>query len=117
MKFAIFPSLAFAILAAATPTPNKGPCDTDRLLNYLSSTVNKPSTSLGSALCCQTVGDAQTDSTVKSVATGLGVDLSGITGLVALTCDPITVIGAGGNNCAQQPVCCTGTEFKGLVSN
>ncbi len=31
--------------------------------------------------------------------------------LIGLNCNPISVLGAGGNNCAAQPVCCTGNNF------
>ena len=51
-----------------------------------------PNSFLGTPLCCATTGDAQTSSAVKTAATLLGIDLTGITGLVGLTCDPITAM-------------------------
>ena len=129
-------------LLVSLPPPHPLPTMGLVILVRVSDLASPPSTDIlslhiGTPLCCATTGDAQTSSVVKTAATLLGVDLTGITGLVGLTCNPITVMhvdpnmlplfslltnvfynsGVGsGANCAQQPVCCTGTEFKGLVN-
>jgi hypothetical protein len=41
----------------------------------------------------------------------VGVDVSSVTGLVGANCSPISVIGAGGNQCKQAPVCCENNNF------
>ncbi|CAA7260094.1 unnamed protein product [Cyclocybe aegerita] len=46
----------------------------------------------------------------------LGVVVQDVTAIVGVTCTPITVIGAGGNSCTAQPVCCTNNSFKGIVA-
>jgi len=43
-------------------------------------------------LSAEAAGDAQTDSDVKTLATLLRVDLTGITGIVGRTCSPISVV-------------------------
>ncbi|KIJ35372.1 hypothetical protein M422DRAFT_180785, partial [Sphaerobolus stellatus SS14] len=71
---------------------------------------------LGTASCCNTVQSAS-NSAVSSLLDLLGIVVQDVTALVGLGCTPITVIGAGqGANCAQQPVCCSQTEFKGLIN-
>ncbi|GAB88060.1 hypothetical protein GORBP_124_00010, partial [Gordonia rubripertincta NBRC 101908] len=35
---------------------------------------------------------------------------------IGLTCDPISVIGIGGNSCTAQPVCCENNNFNGVVA-
>ncbi|KAF8881624.1 fungal hydrophobin-domain-containing protein [Infundibulicybe gibba] len=56
------------------------------------------------------------DSSAVGLLAGLlGIVLGPITGLVGLTCSPLSVIGIGGNSCSAQPVCCTGNSFSGLI--
>ncbi|KAF9456268.1 hypothetical protein BDZ94DRAFT_1137253, partial [Collybia nuda] len=35
----------------------------------------------------------------------LGIDVGSITGIVGLTCSPLTIIRGGGSSCTAQPVC------------
>jgi hypothetical protein len=41
----------------------------------------------------------------------LGIVVADLSGLVGVTCSPITVIGAGTTNCANQVVCCSNNSF------
>ncbi|KIJ45393.1 hypothetical protein M422DRAFT_166783, partial [Sphaerobolus stellatus SS14] len=71
----------------------------------------------GSTQCCTTT--AASDSTLANTLAGLlGIVLSGVIGDIGLGCTPITLFsGVGqGANCAQQPVCCTGNQFNGLIN-
>ncbi|PFH50613.1 hypothetical protein AMATHDRAFT_75507 [Amanita thiersii Skay4041] len=70
---------------------------------------------VGSVQCCNSVQSASHPS-VTSLAGLLGLDLGDITGLVGLTCNPISVLGIGGNSCSAQPVCCSNNSFNGLIS-
>ncbi|KAK7438439.1 Hydrophobin-3 [Stygiomarasmius scandens] len=93
-------AITAASLAVAVPTPGGAPaggqCNT------------------GSIQCCNSVQDASS-SGVSTLAGLLGIVLGPITGQVGLTCNPISVIGIGGNSCSAQPVCCTGNNFNGLI--
>ncbi|KAF9007184.1 hydrophobin-263 [Cyathus striatus] len=89
-------TLALATLAAATP-------------------VARDECTTGSLQCCTSVQSAS--SSIVSVLLGLlGIDVSGVTGQVGVTCSPISVVGVGGNSCTAQPVCCTGNSFNGVVA-
>ncbi|KIJ28121.1 hypothetical protein M422DRAFT_270614 [Sphaerobolus stellatus SS14] len=100
MKLSFVIPAAAAVLAAAAPSPNGG--------------VSQCNT--GSISCCNTVQSASS-SAVTTLLGLLGIVLGDITGQVGLGCTPISVIGVGqGANCAQQPVCCTGNEFNGLIN-
>ncbi|TFK70620.1 fungal hydrophobin [Pluteus cervinus] len=69
----------------------------------------------GSISCCNSVQSS--DSTaVTSLAGLLGIVLPEITGLIGLSCSPLSILGAGGNSCSAQPVCCTGNTFSGLIN-
>lgn len=41
----------------------------------------------------------------------LGISVGDITGLVGVSCSPISVVGIGGNSCSAQPVCCSNNNF------
>ena len=69
----------------------------------------------GPIQCCNSV-QAASNSALASLAGLLGIDLGSITGLVGLTCSPISVSGLGGNSCSSQPVCCTNNSFSGLIA-
>ncbi|EIN05028.1 fungal hydrophobin, partial [Punctularia strigosozonata HHB-11173 SS5] len=59
----------------------------------------------GSIQCCNSVQKA-TDPSASALLGLLGIVLSDVDVLVGLTCSPISVIGAGGNSCSANPVCC-----------
>ncbi|TFK65625.1 fungal hydrophobin [Pluteus cervinus] len=69
----------------------------------------------GSVQCCNSVQSSSATS-VTQLAGLLGIDLGSITGLIGLSCSPLSILGAGGNSCSAQPVCCTGNSFGGLLS-
>ncbi|KAF8438380.1 fungal hydrophobin [Boletus edulis BED1] len=60
----------------------------------------------GSVNCCNSV---------QTVAVLAQVDVVASTPL-GLTCNPISVIGVGGNSCSQQTVCCENNSFNGVVA-
>ncbi|KIJ64698.1 hypothetical protein HYDPIDRAFT_62219, partial [Hydnomerulius pinastri MD-312] len=70
----------------------------------------------GSIQCCNNTYSS-TDASLTSLLGLLGVVLGPISGLVGLGCTPVTVIGTGsGAVCTQQPVCCTGNTYNGLIN-
>ena len=73
---------ALATLAAATPTRRNEPasqCDT------------------GSVQCCNSTQDAKSSS-LSAIFALLGINAQDVTGLVGVTCSPVSVIGVGGNS-------------------
>ncbi|KAJ3565979.1 hypothetical protein NP233_g7294 [Leucocoprinus birnbaumii] len=69
---------------------------------------------IGNLHCCNSV---QTTHQASSLLNELGIAIGGaVSGLVGVTCNPIHVIGIGGNSCSQQPVCCSNNHFNGVVS-
>ncbi|KIJ69689.1 hypothetical protein HYDPIDRAFT_104286 [Hydnomerulius pinastri MD-312] len=69
----------------------------------------------GSINCCNSVQQANDPSTV-GIFSLLGL-AAPLTGQVGFGCSPLTVVGTGkGANCQQQPVCCTGNHFNGLIN-
>ncbi|KAF9442160.1 fungal hydrophobin, partial [Macrolepiota fuliginosa MF-IS2] len=69
----------------------------------------------GSQLCCNSA--QSTSDPVTALLTGLlGLNLGSITGLVGVTCSPLSVAGVGGNSCTAQPVCCSNNSFNGLIA-
>ncbi|KAF8519124.1 hypothetical protein BU17DRAFT_90315 [Hysterangium stoloniferum] len=83
----------FSILAVAAPNPPESQCDT------------------GAPQCCTAVGAASDSAVIAALGVLSGL-LNGITGIVGIGCLDIVA----GVNCAQQPVCCTGNEFNGLIN-
>ncbi|KIJ65102.1 hypothetical protein HYDPIDRAFT_89074 [Hydnomerulius pinastri MD-312] len=92
----------FALMAAASPVREiaaraTGQCNT------------------GTISCCNSVQQANSAG-VASLLGLLGV-VGEITGQVGVQCSPISAIGLGsGATCQQQPVCCTGNSFNGLIN-
>ncbi|KAF7432863.1 hypothetical protein PC9H_004807 [Pleurotus ostreatus] len=101
MLFNTFVVTALASLAAATPTrrnePAAGSCST------------------GELQCCKSVQSADSKS-LTSLFGLLGLVVGDITGLVGVTCSPVTVVGAGGAQCNAQAVCCNDNSFNGLIA-
>ncbi|PPQ96989.1 hypothetical protein CVT26_006417 [Gymnopilus dilepis] len=103
MQFKALAAFSFAsILAAATAAPNSTPPPSNQCTT-------------GSLQCCDSTGSA-TDPAISKLLGLLGIDVSDVTALVGVTCSPITVIGAGGSSCSEQPVCCTDNSFNGVVA-
>ncbi|KAF8997074.1 hydrophobin, partial [Cyathus striatus] len=66
-------------------------------------------------LCCNSLSTA-TDPQVSELLGLLGIAASDVSGLVGVTCSPISAVGVGGNPCAAQLVCCANNSFNGLVA-
>ncbi|KAF4575160.1 Hydrophobin [Pleurotus pulmonarius] len=101
MLFNIFVAAALASLAAATPTRRNEPAG--------------GSCSTGELQCCSSVQSPDSKS-LTSLFALLGVVVGDITGLVGVTCSPVTVVGAGAAQCNAQAVCCDNNSFNGLVA-
>ncbi|KAF9558075.1 fungal hydrophobin [Agrocybe pediades] len=69
----------------------------------------------GDVLCCNSVQQADSPSLTTLLGL-LGIVIPNVSGLVGLTCDPISVIGVGGGSCSAQPVCCSNHNFNGLLA-
>ncbi|KAF9038662.1 fungal hydrophobin-domain-containing protein [Panaeolus papilionaceus] len=69
----------------------------------------------GSLQCCNSTQLA-TSSSIAGLLGLLGVVVGSVTGLVGVTCSPISVVGISGNSCSAQPVCCTNNSFNGLIA-
>ncbi|PPR01342.1 hypothetical protein CVT24_006342 [Panaeolus cyanescens] len=98
-KLAILAAASMAIFAAAAPQGGiNNSCNT------------------GDIKCCNQVMSSES-AAFKGIASLLALDVTGITGQVAMGCSPITVIGLGsGANCKAQPVCCSGNKYNGLIN-
>ncbi|KAK7472298.1 sc3 hydrophobin [Stygiomarasmius scandens] len=96
MQFKLITVAALASLAAATPV-RRDQCNT------------------GSLQCCNSVQSASSPA-VAGLLGLLGVVVQDVTAQVGLTCNPISVIGVGGNSCSAQPVCCENNNFNGAVA-
>ncbi|GLB42778.1 putative hydrophobin [Lyophyllum shimeji] len=69
----------------------------------------------GDIHCCNSVQEAN-HPYVGHLAGLLGISMGDISGQVGLTCNPVGVHGGkAGVSCSQQPVCCTGNSFSGLI--
>ncbi|EAU87426.1 CoH2 [Coprinopsis cinerea okayama7 len=100
MQFKFLTTVALATLAVAVPTdpPPTNQCNAPNNLE-----------------CCNSV-QAPTNSGLIGTLLGLlNISVGDITGLVGLTCNPISLIG-GGNSCNAQTVCCQNNHFGGLIS-
>ncbi|KAF8995905.1 hydrophobin, partial [Cyathus striatus] len=69
----------------------------------------------GTLTCCNSVQAADSPAAIAALKS-VGAAVQGVTGQVGLTCSAPTVIGASGNSCSQQPVCCTNNNFNGVVA-
>ncbi|KAK7036697.1 hypothetical protein VNI00_011362 [Paramarasmius palmivorus] len=69
----------------------------------------------GPVQCCNDV-KAASDPSLAEVFGVLGIVAQGVTGQVGVTCNPISVLGLGGNSCNAQTVCCENNNFNGVVA-
>ncbi|KIJ60366.1 hypothetical protein HYDPIDRAFT_117274 [Hydnomerulius pinastri MD-312] len=91
-----------ALAAVATAAPN--------------ALVGRDQCNTGSISCCNQTYSS-TSTSITSLLGLLGIVLGPVEGLLGLGCSPITVVGTGsGAQCTQQPVCCTGNTFNGLIN-
>ncbi|KAF8064080.1 hydrophobin-251 [Lyophyllum atratum] len=100
-KVALFSVVAFG-LSAAVAMPHNNP--------------SEYSCNVGAVQCCNQVADSQTASGAELLQNLLGAAAQGITGQIGVECNPISVIGGGGNSCSTQPVCCDDNKINGLVA-
>ncbi|KAF4577445.1 hypothetical protein EYR36_005434 [Pleurotus pulmonarius] len=114
----IFAIVASTIFAAATPggapstkttTPPKTVTVTKTAVTTATAIPASQCTT-GPVQCCNSVQKADSPS-VTSILGLLGIVLSSVDVLVALTCSPLTVIGVGGTSCSAQTVCCENNNF------
>ncbi|KAH9896893.1 fungal hydrophobin-domain-containing protein [Cubamyces lactineus] len=69
----------------------------------------------GSIQCCDSTVSSQ-DNSATLLASLLGLDIGGLTGLVGIQCSPIANIGLAATSCHQEPVCCENNSYGGLIS-
>ncbi|THV02185.1 fungal hydrophobin [Dendrothele bispora CBS 962.96] len=100
MQFKLVVLSALATLAAATAVP---------------ATMPASQCNTGDLQCCNSVQSSDNKSLAGLLGL-LGVVLGGVAVPIGLTCDPISVIGIGGNSCSAQPVCCSNNNFNGVVA-
>ncbi|GLB42733.1 putative fungal hydrophobin [Lyophyllum shimeji] len=105
---------AFAVIAAAMPggEPTKTVTVT---ANPNPTPIPASQCNTGDIQCCNSVQSA-TSSPATLLLGLLGIVLSDLNVLVGITCNPISVIGVGGNSCTAQPVCCQNNNFNGLIA-
>ncbi|GJE95381.1 fungal hydrophobin [Phanerochaete sordida] len=85
-RLALFSTVSLALLAVATPVVER----------------NTPTTA-----CCGSTESASS-SAAAAVLSLLGIDASDISGLIGLTCSPISVVGVGsGSECSGTTVSCS----------
>ncbi|TEB28846.1 fungal hydrophobin [Coprinellus micaceus] len=71
--------------------------------------------STGPVQCCNSIVDVNTPG-VSVLLELLHVDVGSVTGQIGTGCSPLSILGAGGNSCSAQPVCCTDNNFGGLIA-
>ncbi|ESK88582.1 hydrophobin [Moniliophthora roreri MCA 2997] len=69
----------------------------------------------GPMQCCNIVDNAQNHDVSNALGL-LNIVVQDLNVPIGLNCDPISVVGLGGNACSQQPVCCENNNFNGLVA-
>ncbi|KAK0225450.1 hydrophobin-251, partial [Armillaria fumosa] len=69
----------------------------------------------GSLQCCKSV-QSPTSKAVQSALGVLDIPIGTVSADVGLTCDPITVVGLGTTQCANQPACCDNNNYNGVVA-
>ncbi|PPR00087.1 hypothetical protein CVT24_008989 [Panaeolus cyanescens] len=69
----------------------------------------------GNIQCCNSTMENNSTS-LSQLSSLLGIALPSIAGLLGLGCNPISILGLGGNSCSAQPVCCSNNQFTGLIS-
>ncbi|KAI0650730.1 fungal hydrophobin-domain-containing protein [Trametes meyenii] len=69
----------------------------------------------GPVQCCDRVESADS-AAAAGLISALGIAIKDVTAKVGLDCSPISVVGAGANTCAGQPVCCENNSWGSLIS-
>ncbi|THU75243.1 fungal hydrophobin [Dendrothele bispora CBS 962.96] len=78
-------------------------------------TISPSQCNTGPIQCCNSVQQASSPAATELCGL-LGIVVQGADVLVGVTCNPISVIGIGGNSCNAQPVCCENNDFNGVVA-
>ncbi|KAK0205379.1 hydrophobin-251 [Desarmillaria ectypa] len=78
-------------------------------------TVTGGSCNTGTFECCKFI-QSPTSSPVQTLLGLLNIPIGSVTAPVGLTCNPITAVGLGTTQCLNQPACCTGNNYNGLVT-
>ncbi|KAG2155292.1 hydrophobin [Suillus bovinus] len=99
--------LAFVVGTSAVPTlsaRDNSTCSTGAQCNT------------GTVSCCDTTYESNSPKLSRIISV-LNISLDPVEGSVAMGCSPLSVIGAGsGAVCTQQPVCCSGNTYYGLIN-
>ncbi|CAA7271141.1 unnamed protein product [Cyclocybe aegerita] len=106
--------LALSALAAATTTVTVTAPSPP-----VSTPIPASQCNTGPVQCCNSVQAANSGgllSPVTLILGLLGLVVQPVNAIVGLTCNPISVIGIGGNSCTAQPVCCQNNSFNGLIA-
>ncbi|TFK37479.1 hypothetical protein BDQ12DRAFT_724306 [Crucibulum laeve] len=61
--------------------------------------------------CCNSLQSAESAQGAGVLGGPVGISAGCITGLIGLSCTPISVLGIGGNNCTAQTACCLGKTY------
>ncbi|KAF6756259.1 hydrophobin-315 [Ephemerocybe angulata] len=107
MQFTLITALGLASVAVAVPTG--GPTTPAPI------PASQPECNTGQIQCCNSVQEANSPG-LAAIFALLGLNVGDITGLVGVTCSPISVIGLPGTSCSANPVCCTNNTFNGLIA-
>ncbi|KIJ21167.1 fungal hydrophobin [Paxillus involutus ATCC 200175] len=114
----VFPIVALAAVAIAAPPAaqpqNAQPQNAQPQNTQPQNT--QPKCNTGSPFCCDSTY-TNDPTKLASLSKSLGIALPSVTGLIALTCTPITGLGTGtGAVCTEKPVCCTDNGYNGVVN-
>ncbi|THU84055.1 fungal hydrophobin [Dendrothele bispora CBS 962.96] len=69
----------------------------------------------GPVQCCESIQKATNPGIVK-ILDSLGIVVEDPDILIGVTCTPISIVGAGGDSCSTNPVCCKDNSFGGVVA-
>ncbi|KAF9224900.1 hydrophobin [Gyrodon lividus] len=129
MKFAYVFALAAAATVVSAETnaqrmarglppnaPAKRATPASRAKRGSPSNVPNSQCNTGPVQCCNSVETAGNGNRVDQLLGLLGLNVA--TGTpVGVNCSPISALGVGsGASCTQQPVCCSGNSYNGLVN-
>ncbi|KAK7692066.1 hypothetical protein QCA50_005471 [Cerrena zonata] len=110
----VYATLLFALLAVATTC---APSTTTLTVSAPAATVTIPANqcNTGTIQCCNQVVTA--GSGLGGIILGLlNIVVTDLDILLGVKCNPLSVIGIGGNTCEAHPVCCENNAVGGLIS-
>ncbi|KAF9557046.1 fungal hydrophobin [Agrocybe pediades] len=68
----------------------------------------------GFLLCCNQVEPASSP-VGQTILAIFGIPAGSVSGLIGLTCSPISTLGVS-SQCTAQPVCCTNNSYNGVIA-